>query len=175
MNAIRAATTLWDLLQARARATPDAPMLIDTDERVWSFAAVARETARVAAGLRALGVTRGSKVTWQLPTQAEALFVSLALCRLEAIQNPVIHLYGRREVTAIVEQFQPAFYLVPAGTAGTGARDPAQWVRDAGAAFATPPRIVTVPDDIDAALGDAGGDCDGDTLPLPPRSAADAA
>ncbi|MGI4984881.1 MAG: class I adenylate-forming enzyme family protein [Janthinobacterium lividum] len=169
MNALRAATTLWDLLQARARATPDAPMLIDTDERVWSFAAVARETARVAAGLHALGVTRGSKVTWQLPTQAQALFVSLALCRLEAIQNPVIHLYGRREVGAIVAQFQPAFYLVPAGTAGTGARDPAEWVRDAGAAFATPPRIVTVPDDIDAALGD------GDTPPLPPRSAAGAA
>ncbi|MGI4860635.1 MAG: class I adenylate-forming enzyme family protein [Janthinobacterium lividum] len=156
MNAVQGATTLWELLQARAAKTPDAPMLIDTDERVWSFAAVARETERVAAGLRALGVTRGSKVTWQLPTRADAVFVSLALCRLEAIQNPVIHLYGRREVSAIVEQFRPAFYLVPADVSRSGAGDPAEWVADASAGFEAPPRIVAVPDDIDAAL--AGGD-----------------
>ena len=68
---------------------------------------------RVAAGLQALGVEPGTTVTWQLPTRIDTVLVSLALARLGAVQNPVLHLYREREVAAVLRQSRPDFYLVP--------------------------------------------------------------
>jgi acyl-CoA synthetase (AMP-forming)/AMP-acid ligase II len=39
--------------------------------------------------------------------------VSLALARLGAVQNPVLHLYREREVAAVLRQSKPQFVLVP--------------------------------------------------------------
>ena len=108
------APTLWGLIQLRATATPDACMLIDIDGKRWSFTQFAAGAERVAATLRAHGVGDGSMVTWQMPTSVGALLLSAALARLGAIQNPVIHLYGKKELLAILKQNRSSLMIVAA-------------------------------------------------------------
>ncbi|MDO9598984.1 MAG: AMP-binding protein [Azoarcus sp.] len=113
MDMLTDTDSLWRLVELRARATPDAPMLINADNRYWTFAEFARDVERMAAGLNAHGIGPHTVVTWQLPTQASTVLLSFALARLGAIQNPVIHLYGRKEVSAILEQSRSTFLIVP--------------------------------------------------------------
>jgi len=107
------APTIWALVQERARLSGDRPMLLAPDGGRVTFAEVAARAERVAAGLQALGVEPGTTVTWQLPTRVDTVLVSLALARLGAVQNPVLHLYREREVAAVLRQSRPDFYLVP--------------------------------------------------------------
>ena len=98
------ARTFWELLCLRVAATPDTKMLIDDSGRSLTFSEFKDQAERVAAGLRDLGVTDGTPVTWVLPTRIETVLVSFALSRLGAVQNPIIHIYRRREVEFCVRQ-----------------------------------------------------------------------
>ena len=80
--------TMWDLLDRRATACPDAPFLLDPLDRRLSFAETRSWVERVAAGLLDLGVAPRTPVSWQLPTRIETVVASLALARLGAVQNP---------------------------------------------------------------------------------------
>ena len=111
--ALLEAPTVWELVRRRAEASPDQPMLLDATGRVVTFGEFAVRTERVAAGLQALGVGPESAVTWQLPTRIESILVAMALARLGATQNPIIHLYREREVGAVLRQSQPQFFVVP--------------------------------------------------------------
>ncbi|MES3021796.1 MAG: AMP-binding protein [Pseudomonadota bacterium] len=132
------ALTLWQLVLLRAAATPDALMLIDADGARWSFAQFAAGAARVAATLQAHGVRDGSVVTWQMPTSVGALLVSTALARLGAVQNPVIHLYGKKELAAILGQNRSALMIVPA----RAERDFETLARAVIAELAQPPALL---------------------------------
>jgi acyl-CoA synthetase (AMP-forming)/AMP-acid ligase II len=107
------APTIWDLVRRRAELSGARTMLIDTAGRRVSFAAFADRVEEVAAGLSALGIGDGSRVTWQLPTRIDSVVVSMALSRLGAVQNPVLHLYREREVAAVMRQSRPEFFFVP--------------------------------------------------------------
>src|SRR5438270_12755760 len=111
--ALLEAPTVWELVRRRAAATPDQPMLIDAADRRVTFGEFADRTERVAAGLHALGIGAGTRVTWQLPTRIESVLVAMALARLGATQNPIIHLYREREVGAVLRQSRPEFLVVP--------------------------------------------------------------
>jgi acyl-CoA synthetase (AMP-forming)/AMP-acid ligase II len=52
-------------------------------------------------------------VSWQLPTWTETVVLSVALARLGARQNPIIPIYGRREVEALVRQSASRLLVVP--------------------------------------------------------------
>ena len=132
------APTLWQLVQLRATATPDACMLIDTAGVRWSFAQFAAGAERVAATLQAHGVVDGAVVTWQMPTSVSALLVSTALARLGAIQNPVIHLYGKKELLAILKQNRSSLMIVPAHAD----RDFEALARSVIAELDEPPRLL---------------------------------
>jgi cyclohexanecarboxylate-CoA ligase len=106
-------STLWELVRRRAEATPDAPMLFDESERTLTFGEFAAKAERVAAGLLELGVGPGSSVTWQLPTRIETVILSMALARLGAVQNPIIHIYREREVGFAVRQTGAELVVVP--------------------------------------------------------------
>ncbi len=108
------ASTLWELVARRADATPDRAMLI-TDAATLTFGEFRDRAERVAAGLASLGVTAGTRVSWQLPTSIDTVVASAALCRLGAVQNPVLHLYRERELGFAVGQTQ-AELVVTAGT-----------------------------------------------------------
>ena len=105
-------TTLWDLLLDRTRLTPEAPMLVDDRDRKISFAEFVAKAERVAAGFYQRGVREGSAVSWQLPTRIETVLVSMALCRLGAIQNPIISLYREREVGSLLRNSNASLYIV---------------------------------------------------------------
>jgi cyclohexanecarboxylate-CoA ligase len=107
------APTIWELVRQRGERSGDRTMLFDTEGRQVSFGAFAERVEAVAAGLMSLGIGAGSRVTWQLPTKIDSVVVSMALSRLGAIQNPVLHLYREREVAAVLRQSRPEFFLVP--------------------------------------------------------------
>jgi cyclohexanecarboxylate-CoA ligase len=107
------ARTFWELLTRRAAASPDHPMLIDADGRSVTFGEVAARAERAAAGFHAMGVREGTTVSWQLPTRIETVIASLALARLGAVQNPIIHIYREREVRYVLSDSGAEMLLVP--------------------------------------------------------------
>jgi len=112
-EAIDRAGTIWDLVEARAEASPDVVVLMDGDDREVTFAELRVQAERVAAGLLAEGIGAGTRVTWQLPTRIESVLTCLALARLGAVQNPIIPIYRDREVGFIIGQTNAEFFLVP--------------------------------------------------------------
>ena len=108
------ASTLWQLLECRVALTPHAPMLIDGRKHVnMTFAQALDIAESLAAGFYERGIGSGSQVTWMLPTGLPAVMTALALARLGALQNPIISLYGEREVHNILERNRSDFLLVP--------------------------------------------------------------
>jgi cyclohexanecarboxylate-CoA ligase len=107
------ARTFWDLVSRRAAASADHPMLIDPSGRTITFGEFAGRAERVAAGFHALGVREGTTVSWQLPTRIETVVASMALARLGAVQNPIIHIYREREVRYVLRDSGTSLFLVP--------------------------------------------------------------
>ncbi|HEY3842380.1 MAG TPA: AMP-binding protein [Acidimicrobiales bacterium] len=107
------ARTLWELVDRRADVSSDHPMLIAADGEQLTFGAFRERANRVAAGLFAMGVGPGSVVSWQLPTRIETIVLSMALSRLGAVQNPIIHLYREREVGFALRQTGASLFVVP--------------------------------------------------------------
>ena len=84
---------LWQLITARAAATPDLEMACDERGVRMSFAQFARRVEEVAAGLHALGMGAGDVVSWILPTWLDSMVLSAAIRRLDAVQNlSLIHI-----------------------------------------------------------------------------------
>ena len=107
------AATLWDLVERRAAATPDALLLIDEAGRTLTCQEFRDQAERAAAGFAARGVRAGSRVTWELPNRFETILASFALARLGAIQNPILHFYRHKEVGYAIRATNAEFVLVP--------------------------------------------------------------
>lgn len=105
--------TYWGLVAERAGTDPDRVVLADDLGRSLTFADLAREAEVAAAGLAAMGVGPGTRVSWQLPTCLEAAVLTVALARIGAVQNPLIAVLRHREIGIILGQVQPAVVLVP--------------------------------------------------------------
>jgi cyclohexanecarboxylate-CoA ligase len=132
---IRGARTLWELVERRAEMSPDHPMLIDAHGRTVTFGQFRDQAVGVAAGLYASGIAEGTVVSWQLPTRIETIVLSMALSRLGAVQNPIIHLYREREVGfalrqtaarhfAVLREWRGTDYVALADRALEGSEDP---------------------------------------------------
>ncbi|MCU1429759.1 MAG: acyl-CoA synthetase (AMP-forming)/AMP-acid ligase, partial [Actinomycetia bacterium] len=106
------ARTLWELIERRAAATPDRVMLIEGG-RETTFSQYVDLATRAAAGYHALGVSIGSRVSWQLPTWTESAVLVGALARLGAIQNPMLPIYRHREVSFIAKQTRCELLITP--------------------------------------------------------------
>ncbi|HSS09743.1 MAG TPA: AMP-binding protein, partial [Acidimicrobiales bacterium] len=154
---ITGATTVWELIDRRAAVDPDGLMLIDEHERTVSFGQFRDQAERLAAGLYDLGIKEGTPVSWQLPTRIDTIVLSAALCRLGAIQNPIIHLYRDREVGFAIRQTGARFFVVPGVWRGFDYPALAQRViKD----LADPPNVLVIDDGVPQ--GDPA------TLPPPP-------
>src|SRR5688572_10992679 len=104
---------LWQLVEARAAETPDAQMAVDERGDTLTFAQLQERAERTAAGLAEMGVGEGTVVSWQLPTWIESMVLVGALARLQAVQNPILHIYREREVGFIIRQASSKLLLVP--------------------------------------------------------------
>jgi cyclohexanecarboxylate-CoA ligase len=108
------APTLWELIERRADATPDALMSIDENDRSITFGAYRDQCLRVAAALHSrYEVVEGTAVSWSLPTWIESLVLVGALGRLSARQNPIIPIYREREVGFATAQTGASLIIVP--------------------------------------------------------------
>jgi acyl-CoA synthetase (AMP-forming)/AMP-acid ligase II len=110
---ITGARTMWELVDRRATASPDHPLLIAADDETLTCSQFRDRAERVAAGLHTMGVTAGSTISWQLPTRIDTIVLSTALARLGAVQNPIIHLYREREVGFALRQTGASIFVVP--------------------------------------------------------------
>ena len=106
------AKTVWELIERRAAASPDRVMLYDGD-RQTTFAEYKDMVERAAAGLHGLGVGADTNVSWQLPTWTESAALVGALCRLGAVQNPMLPIYRHREVSFIARQTGCKLLITP--------------------------------------------------------------
>src|SRR3954465_2911036 len=156
------APTIWDLVRRRAELSGDAPMLLDPAGRRVSWTEFAALAERPAAGLLAQGIGPGTTVTWQLPTRIDSVVVSMALARLGAVQNPVLHLYREREVGAVLRQSKPGFFLVPGVWKD---RDFGAMAKTLAADLGQPPTTLELADELPTG--------DPTTLPPPPESGDD--
>ncbi|MFF4400362.1 class I adenylate-forming enzyme family protein [Streptomyces sp. NPDC001480] len=111
-HSLSSVRTMWELVDRRARLTPDRPVLLQ-DDRTLSFAGLRDGAERVAAGLYGMGVRPGTVVAWQLPTRIETALLSFALARLGAVQSPVIPFYRDREVGFALRESKAEFFAVP--------------------------------------------------------------
>lgn len=143
IDRISDARSIWALLTCRAEATPDATALIDEHGRRETFAGVHAAAERTAAGLLAQGIGPGTVVSWQLPTSIDAVVLSLALCRVGAVQNPIIPLYRVREVTAMVEQCASQWFVTVGEFRGF---DHGRMAEEVRAAVSAPLRVLVLAD-----------------------------
>ena len=157
------AQTLWGLVSLRATRTPDAPLLFDGGDVRLTCRQVADAAERVAAGLLARGIGPGSRVSWQLPTRVDTILLSLALARLGAVQNPIIHIYREREVGFALWQTDADLICVPGTWRGVDYQAMATGLATEIGAKRDRPLPVLL---MDGSLPDG----DPATLPSPPRS-----
>lgn len=153
------ARNLWELVEARAAATPDAEMLVDEQGHRMTFAQYRDAAEVMAAGLADLGVGAGDVVAWELPTWLETVVLAAAGARLGVVQNPIIAIYREREVRFCVRQAGAKLLLTPGEYRGF----------DFGAMAAA---IAADTDGLASVVVEPGGFPAGDpaTLPAPPDS-----
>ncbi|QHE91552.1 AMP-binding protein [Pandoraea fibrosis] len=154
--------TLWQLVARRAALTPDAPILIDDNDQVWTFRTFARAAENVAAWLLTRGIVRQSVIAWQFPTDVRAVVLSVALARLGVVQSPLIPLYGPKEVAAILQRSAASHFILPR----PDSQDAEQVARSAQVCRTLAPGPAIIELDRDAFAYDAPL-----TLPAPPTDA----
>lgn len=90
---------------------------------------LAARVARLAAGLRSIGIGRGDVVSWQLPNWIEGVVLTFALDRLGAISNPLLPIYREREVAFVARQAGTRALVVPGVLRGFDHRELARAVQ----------------------------------------------
>jgi cyclohexanecarboxylate-CoA ligase len=164
-DTFESSTTLWELVERRAAASPDAMLLVDESGRSLTCAQFRDAALRAAAGFAARGVGAGTRVTWQAPNRLETIIASFALARLGAVQNPILHLYRRKEVGFAIRATDAEVVLVPGEWNGF---DYGAMVRDLVADLDTPPQVIDIfadlPDADPAAIAEVPAPTDGDAV-----------
>ena len=107
------APTVAALIEARAAATPDAPMLFDEHDRCLTFAGYAAAVEHMARVLAARGARPGDVVAWQLPTRIETVVLMGALARLGTTQVPVLPIHRERELRFVLRRTGARLLCVP--------------------------------------------------------------
>lgn len=130
--------TLWELVERRAQLTPDRPLLL-SEHGDLTCAEFKSRCERVAAGLHDMGVRPGSPVSWQLPTRLDTVVLSVALARLGAVQNPIIHIYRQKEVAFALRKTDAELVCVPGTWRGF---DYEAMVREISAELPKPPQVL---------------------------------
>jgi acyl-CoA synthetase (AMP-forming)/AMP-acid ligase II len=108
-----AGSTYWNLVDDAARLRPRHVVLSDDYGRELTTRDLRTAGLRTAAALAERGVTAGTVVSWQLPTTLETMVVMVALSRLGAVQNPILPIWRKTEVTHALSQIGAEVYIVP--------------------------------------------------------------
>ncbi|GLV30281.1 AMP-binding protein [Sphingobium sp. TomTYG75] len=71
---------------------------LDGVTREWTFARLSHDSARLAAALASLGVTKGDRIAGLLPRSPELLILILATWRLGAVYQPLFTAFGSKAI-----------------------------------------------------------------------------
>jgi acyl-CoA synthetase (AMP-forming)/AMP-acid ligase II len=159
------AGSVWELIERRAATTPERVMLID-GERTTTFVQYRELVERAASGLHSLGVGADDHVSWQLPTWTESAVLVGALCRLGAIQNPMLPIYRAREVSFIARQTRCKLLITPSVWNNFGYAALAEQVAGANDGMHTLVADRQLPDGDPASLPARGRAAPGDVAPV---------
>jgi len=105
-----------------ATTRPDKVAVVDGQGR-YTWAALARTVERVAHGLSAHGVERGSVVSCHLPNWSEFALVLLAAARLGAVVNPIPPTYRASELRFMLGLLESHALVIPATFRGFDYRE----------------------------------------------------
>jgi acyl-CoA synthetase len=105
--------TVGDLVARGLAGAPDAEFRVHSAVRPYSgtFADVELTARRLAAGLLARGVEPGDVVAFQLPNWVEAAATFWASALLGAVVVPIVHFYGRKELSHILGDAKPKVFI----------------------------------------------------------------
>jgi acyl-CoA synthetase len=105
--------TLGGMVARGLEANPEAGFQVHSEQRPWAgtFAGVERVARRLASGLRKRGVGPGDVVALQLPNWMEAAATFWASAFLGAVVVPIVHFYGRKEVSHILATAEPRVFV----------------------------------------------------------------
>ena len=108
--------TLGDLLAQGLKDSPDVGFHVHSEVRPYAgtFGDVERDARRLAAGLWSRGVRPGDVVAIQLPNWREAALTFWASSFLGAVIVPIVHFYGRSELTHILGSARPKVFITAA-------------------------------------------------------------
>ena len=89
------------------------PFVIHSRTRPWkgTFGDVLDLAQRCAAGLAARGVGAGDVVTFQTPNWIEGVVTFYGAALLGAVVAPIVHIYGSRETSYILDQCRPKVHV----------------------------------------------------------------
>ena len=105
--------TMGDMLASGLAAVPEQTFRVFSQTRPWTgtFRDVELVARRLAAGLHERGVGPGDVLVFQLPNWMEAAATFWAASFLGAVVVPVVHFYGRKEVSYVVESVKPKVFI----------------------------------------------------------------
>src|SRR6478752_2477242 len=108
--------TLGDLVADGLAANPGTGFCVHSAVRPFegTFADVERHARRLAEGLRKRGVGPSDVVALQLPNWMEAAASFWASAFLGAVVVPIVHFYGRKELTHILGDAKPKVFITAA-------------------------------------------------------------
>jgi cyclohexanecarboxylate-CoA ligase len=103
--------TFDDVLIEQVGRRPAKTAVVD-DRRSLTYAELGAEVDRIAASLAAAGVQPGDVVSCILPNRAEAVVLFYVAARLGAVFNPIVPIYGAREIRFILRQAESVVLVV---------------------------------------------------------------
>jgi acyl-CoA synthetase len=105
--------TLGGMVAQGLAASPDTGFHVHSEQRPWAgtFADVELVARRLASGLHERGVGAGDVVALQLPNWMEAAATFWASTFLGAVVVPIVHFYGRKEVSHILATAKPRVFV----------------------------------------------------------------
>lgn len=110
-----------DLLGTAIKAHPDRKAVIayrqdagyDTPVRVMTYAELGEAVAQAAGSFRAMGIGRGDVVGLMLPNWWEFVVAALALGRVGAVPNPLMHIFREHELRFMLGFAEAKAILIP--------------------------------------------------------------
>lgn len=114
--------TLGEQVGAWLAARPETAVAVHSRTRPWrgTFADIDAESRRLASLLAAEGIQPGAVVAFQIPNWREAVVSFAALAMGGYVLVPIVHIYGRQEVSFVLRQSGAVAYLSPASYGHVG-------------------------------------------------------
>ena len=113
LNSVMRNETVTDKLWVKAREQPDDVAIWFDDGSALTFGQAASEALALAASFQRMGLTKGDRVSAQLPNWREFVIANLACCALGLVFNPIIPIYRNAEVGFILSDAGSRALIIP--------------------------------------------------------------